>query len=167
MNNCPCLLLSDVLNRVLGENITGVADGGFAIAKERARIGHVAIPRRLNDLNGRLVHVVFEMMTTVQVDMPEVIDQSRHTWKAWPHNWRRRWGSMWHLMLLHIAFKDCLEENGRAGPRFEGIRKKAQRELFFVKIEGKGERRDQFGGSLAVCMWKISFTTLGLEAAAS
>lgn len=76
---------------------------------------------------------------------------------------------MWHLMLLHIAFKDCLEENGRAGPRFEGIRKKAQRELFYIKIEGKGEsqRRDQFGGSLAVCMWKICFTTLGLETAAS
>ena len=75
MNNCPCLFLSHVLDRLLGENIANIADGRFAIARECAKIRHVAIPRRLDNLNGRLMHIVFEMMTVgIKVDMTEVVD---------------------------------------------------------------------------------------------
>ncbi len=75
IDNCPCLFLSHVLNRVLSENVADIADGRFAIARERARIRHVPIPRRLDNLNGRLVHVVFEMMTVgIKVDMTEIVD---------------------------------------------------------------------------------------------
>lgn len=73
VNNCPCLFLSRMLDTLLGENVADIADGRFAIARERARIGHVAIPRRLDDLNGRLVHIVFETMDIgIKVDTAEV-----------------------------------------------------------------------------------------------
>ena len=74
-DNCPRLFLSHMLDGLLGKNIADIADGRFAIARERARIRHVAKPRRLDDLNGRLVHIVIEMMTVgIQVDMSKVID---------------------------------------------------------------------------------------------
>lgn len=74
-DNCPGLFLSHMLDRLLGEDIAHMADRRLAIARERARIRHMAIPRRLDDLNGRLVHVVFVMMTVgIKVDMTKVID---------------------------------------------------------------------------------------------
>ena len=64
-----------MLDRLFGEDIAGIANGRFAIARERARIRHVAIPRRLDNLNGRLVHIVFEVMSIgIEVDMTEVVD---------------------------------------------------------------------------------------------
>ena len=72
---CPSLFLSHMLDRLLGENIADIANRKFAIARERARIRHVAESRRLDDLNGRLVHIVFEMMTVgIKMDMTKVID---------------------------------------------------------------------------------------------
>ena len=67
--------MSHVLHRLLGENIANVADGRFAIAQERASIMHMSIPRRLDNLKGRLLHTVFEMMTIrIKVDMAEIVD---------------------------------------------------------------------------------------------
>lgn len=75
IDNCPGFLLSHMLDGLLGEDIADVADGRFAIARERARVRHVAIPRGLDDLNGRLVHVVLKMMSIgIQVDVTKVID---------------------------------------------------------------------------------------------
>lgn len=75
INNCPCLFLSHVLDGIFGEYIADIPDGGFAIAGKRARIRHVAIPRRLDNLNGRLVHIVFEIMAIgIKVDLTEVFD---------------------------------------------------------------------------------------------
>ena len=75
IDNCPGLFLSHMLDRLLGEDIADIADWRFVIAWERARIRHVAVARRLDDLNGRLVHIVFEMMTVgIKVDMTKVID---------------------------------------------------------------------------------------------
>lgn len=68
VDNCPRLFLSYMLNGLLGEDIADIADGRFAIARERARVRHVAIPRRL-------VHVVLKMVTIgIKVDMTKVID---------------------------------------------------------------------------------------------
>ena len=75
VDNCPCLFLSHVLNRLLSENVADIADGRFAIAGEQARFRHVPIPRRLDNLDGRLVHIVFEVMTVgIKVDMTEIVD---------------------------------------------------------------------------------------------
>ena len=64
-----------MLDRMLGKSIAHVADGMFAIARERARIGHVAIARRLDKSNGRLLHIVLEMVAVrIEVDTTEVID---------------------------------------------------------------------------------------------
>ena len=75
VNDCPCLFVPRVLDRLFGENIAGVANGRFAVARKRAMIRHVAIPRRLDNLNGRLVHIVFEVMSIgIKVDTTEVVD---------------------------------------------------------------------------------------------
>ena len=57
-----------MLGRVLGKDIPGIANGRLATSRERARIRHVAISRRLNDVNGRLVHVV-SVMTTIGIEV--------------------------------------------------------------------------------------------------
>ena len=61
-----------MLDRLLGENITDMADGRFAIARERGRIRYVTRSRRLDE---RLVHVVVEMMAIgTKVNLSEVVD---------------------------------------------------------------------------------------------
>lgn len=76
VNDCPRLFASHVLDRLLNENVADIANRWFAIASERARIRHVAIPRRLDNLNSRwLMHVVFEMMSIgIEVNMIKVVD---------------------------------------------------------------------------------------------
>ena len=60
---------------MLGECIAHIADGRFAIARERASIGHVAVAGRLDKSKGRLLHIVLEMVAVrIEVDATEVID---------------------------------------------------------------------------------------------
>ena len=51
-----------MLDRLLSENITDIADWRFAIAGERARIRYVAMCRGLDDWNSELVHIEVKMM---------------------------------------------------------------------------------------------------------
>ena len=104
--------MSHLVDRMLGESISDIANVGFAIAWERAMTRQVSISRRLDKLDGRLLHIVFEVVASrIKVDTIEVMNEPRHSWEAWPHSGRRRRvGSMWHVMLLHIAFRDCLRE---------------------------------------------------------
>ena len=105
--------MSHLVDRMLGESISDIANVGFAIAGERAMTRHVSISRRLDKLDGRLLHIVFEVVASgINVDTIEVMNEPRHNWESWPHSGRRRrrWGSMWHVMLLHIAFRNCLRE---------------------------------------------------------
>ena len=138
VNNCPCLPLSHALDRLLGEHIADIVDGRFAIARERAMIRDVAIPRRLDNVNGRLVHGPFKMMPVgVEMDTAEVVNQPMHTWKVWPQDWRRCRGSMWHVVLLHVEFRDCLEMKGRVGTAARINGKQMERKLLFIKKRGK------------------------------
>ena len=64
-----------MLSMILGKDIPGIANGRLATSRERARTRHVAISRRLNDVNGRLVHVVSVMMTIgIEVKVIEAVD---------------------------------------------------------------------------------------------
>ncbi len=118
VNNCPGLFLSHVLDGMFGEKIADISDESFAIVS-KSRIRHMAIPRRLDNLKSRMLHVMFEMGAIgIEVDTSEVVDKARYTWEARPHDWRRL-GSMGGLMLLHIASKDCFKGNDRSDP---GIR---------------------------------------------
>ena len=75
INDCPCLFLSHVLNGMLDKGIAHIADWRFAIGRERARIRRVAITRRLDNLNSRLLHMVFEVVASgLKVDPTEVVD---------------------------------------------------------------------------------------------
>ena len=75
VSDCPCLFLSHVLNGMLGEGIAHIADWRFAIGRDRVRIRHVAITRRLDNLNGRLLHIVFEVVASgLKVNPTEVVD---------------------------------------------------------------------------------------------
>lgn len=64
-----------MLSRILGKDIPSIANGRLVTSWERARIRHVAISRRLNDVNGRLVHVVSVMTTIgIEVKVIEAVD---------------------------------------------------------------------------------------------
>ena len=78
ISNCPRLFLSHVLDRMLGKSIADIvdgADGRFAIVREGARIRHLAIARRrLDKVNGRLLHIVLDMMgIRIKVETTKVV----------------------------------------------------------------------------------------------
>ena len=60
---------------MLGESIAYIVDRRLTNAWDGARIRHVAKTWRLNKLNGRLLHVVYERVATrINVHAIEVID---------------------------------------------------------------------------------------------
>ena len=133
VNDRPCLFLSRMLGRVLGKDIPGIANRRLAASRESARIGHVAISRRLNDLNVWLVYVVSVMTTIgIEVKVSEAVDERRHTRKGLPLMLRRWWWCRWHV-VLHVVFSDCLKIERQSWIRRQGVRKLTRRKLLFVE----------------------------------